>query len=257
MELKKIKSRIITVMILMGLIVGMFTLSANAVLENNSGAIQTNGLLDGYKMINLLGFGFFDNTHSTFYASYHLEPYGMVAHNVAPVNPIADALNSSYTDIDYLCSEINITDYHVLLVVGHTNNSDYLDAMSLIMDAYNEGLIIVGVGEGSLLFAELDIINGKNITSSWEDGANQPIIEAAGATYLNPLEGPYMDLPFITAAHSYVKLEYLIALSLGVDLEATSTPPTNEASIYLSSLLLITSVAFFSVQIYKKKRSKT
>jgi putative intracellular protease/amidase len=180
----------------------------------------------------------------------------MVAHNVAPVNPIIDATNSSYTDIDYLCSEINITDYDVLVVVGNTTNSAYPDAMSLIMDAYNEGLIIVGVGEGPLLLAELDIISGKNITASWEDGANMAIIEAAGATYLNPLEGPYMDLPFITAAHSYVNLEYLIALALGVDLTATSTPPTNEASIYLGSLILLTSVAFISTQIYKKKRSK-
>lgn len=243
-------------MILMGLIAGMFTLSANAALENNNDAIQTNGLLDGYKMINLLGFGFFDNTHSTFYASYHLESYGMVEHNVAPVNPIADALNSSYTDIDYLCSEINITDYDVIVVAGNTNNSAYPDAMSLIMDAYNEGLIMVGVGSGPLLFAECDIISGKNITSEWDEGSSQTIIENAGATYKNPLNGPWVDLPFITASVNYNGLEFLIALALGVDLTATSTPPTNETSIYLGSLILITSVAFISAQIYKKKRSK-
>jgi len=235
------------------ILVGMIAVIPNSVFArtSESDTLQIEGVLDGYQMINLFSFGV-NHLYDLDIISYHLEPHGLTTHNVAPINPVTDVLNNTFSDIDYLCSEITITDYDVLVVCDECNTTDYPSAMSLIMDAYNEGLIIVGLGYGPLLLAELDIISGKNITCSWDGGASQTIIENAGATYNNPLYGPYVDLPFITAAHNYENLYLLVATALGVDLDATTTPSVAN-DLPITSIVFIICVALSSF-LFKKKR---
>ncbi|NHJ38445.1 MAG: hypothetical protein FK731_00325 [Asgard group archaeon] len=237
--------------------IGILTSNSNALLDNTKSVetFQTKEALNGYKMINLMGSSFLPSGGTTFMVTYLLEPYGLTAHNIAPENPLIDYYGDSFTDIDYLCSEVNVAEYDILTIPDDSNLTLYPDAMSIITEAYNEGLLIVALDKGPYLLAYLDLIEGKNITAYWEDGEGKIIIENAGATYLHPFDGPYVDLPFVTAYVNYQNLGPIIAAALGIDLTATMTltTPTSEATIPIYSFVFLVSIALSAILYHKKK----
>ena len=71
--------------------------------------------------------------------------------------------------MDFLCTEANITDYDLIWLQGEyhdLNNSlsYYPTAISLIIEAYNDGLIFVAMNHGIQILATADIVAGKNIS---------------------------------------------------------------------------------------------
>lgn len=239
----------------MVIIFGLITLSSIS-LEGNAidDKLQTNAIMDGYKILSLFSFNFMSGFINVLPAQ--LAPYGVTTDIVAPVNPIEDSENYSYTNIDYLCSEVNAEDYDILWLPGEEGTDNltlYQDAEDLILDAYAEGLVMVGYNHGPVAFAHVDIVTGKNISGS---GSVQSAVEAAGGTYVSSATNNVVDSPFVTTnwfCDDAENLYYYVALELGIDLNATPTTPTVANGTPIFSMILITCLTL-STLLYKKKQ---
>ncbi len=166
----------------------------------------------------------------------------------------------AYQDVDYLCDEVTISAFDLIFLPGeyHDMNNSlsyYPTVIPLIIDAYNEGLVIAAMNYGSLILATADIITGKNITGP---PVIQSVIEAAGGNFINNAFGIKTDFPFVTCSgYDEPYLIFVAAAALGIDIpiheDTTPTYATSTAAIHIPSLIFIMSVSLFSI-LFKKKR---
>lgn len=220
----------------------------------DNGNIQTAAVMDGYKILNLFSFNFVSGFINVLPAQ--MLPYGVTTDIVCPVNPIEDSEFNPYTDIDYLCSEVDVADYDILWLPGEWGSDNltlYQDAEDLILDAYAEGLVMVAYNHGPVAFAHVDIVSGKNISGT---DSVQSHVEAAGGTFVPSDTCVVVDSPFVTCKWTCTdvnNLYYYVALELGVDLNATPTTPTVANDIPIFSLVFISCLTL-STLLCKKKR---
>jgi len=257
---RRIKIRNAKILICMVIIIGLITVNSDnaRVSSKEIKNIQTNAVMDGYKILSLFSFNFVSAFINVLPAQ--MSPFGVTTDIVAPVNSIEDHEHISYSNIDYLCSEVNVSDYDILWLPGEWGTDNltlYSCAYDLIVDAYNEGLVLVGYNYGPIAFAHVNIVTGKNISGSV---GIQSDVESAGGTYIPISAGVVVDLPFITTdweADNREILYYYVGLALGFDLLATETPtttPTEVSGLSITSLVFIVCLIFCSF-LYKKKRS--
>ena len=70
---------------------------------------------------------------------------------------------------DLTLSDVNIDDYHALVIPGGQINPDILrtkpEAVSIVQQAVRQGLTVAAVCHGPWLLAEADVIRGRDVTS--------------------------------------------------------------------------------------------
>ena len=242
------------------LLLSLITISSSKALAVSvqTNNLQPNAVMDGYKILSLFSHNIVSGFRNVLPAQ--MSPFGVTTDSVAPVIPIEDSDGITISNIDYLCSEINVSDYDILWLPGEMGTDNltlYTDAYDLIIDAYNEGLVMVAYNYGPIAFASTNIISGKNISGH---SGIQSAVESAGGTYI--ASGVIVDSPFITTTWqdpSADLLYYYVGLELGFDLLATETPtptttPTDVSGLPFASIVFIACAIFGSMFLRKKQR---
>ena len=106
--------------------------------------------LEGIRCLSVVGPNFDPFSELLFLSKFEL--YGGTYNRTGPISPIIDRFDS-IVDMDYLCDEVTISDFVVIWLPGEyhdLNNSlsYYPTAISLIIDAYNEGLLFAALNHG-------------------------------------------------------------------------------------------------------------
>ena len=242
------------------IIVGLVSASSVTANVNNTNRVTTQleeQYLEGYKCLTVVGPNF--DPFSELLFSGKWENFGGTFNRTGPISPIIDRFDN-VVEMDFLCDEAIIADFDLIWLPGEYHDSNnslsyYPTAITLIIDAYNEGLIFAALNMGQLILATADIISGKNIA-----GPNpiQSMIEAAGANFFGEEDGIQTDLPFVTCTgFDEPYLIYAAAAALGIDIPipepSTPTYTTSTAAIHLPSLLFILGVSLFAI-LFKKKQ---
>jgi len=100
---------------------------------------------------------------------------------------------------DIAVSEVNASDYDIFFMAGGwagrriVEGENSAEAITLIQDLFNAGVLMTSVCGGANLFVFADIINGTSLTA-YDELATE--IEAAGGTYIDAIL--VIDEPFIT-----------------------------------------------------------
>jgi protease I len=176
--------------------------------------------MEGISIILLFGDDF--DYWQLFPYSY-FEELGYTIHLVCPTATVTSG--STTKTADFLISEMtNVSDYDMVYVPGCVSETEHSlcsdqDAIDLIDEAYSEGLILAGLDSGPLLFAEADIILGKNI-SCRSDFETE--IEAAGGNYV---EGDIIfDEQFVTASYDFINDFMILGIIKALGLYETNAP---------------------------------
>ncbi len=131
-----------------------------------------------------------------------LEEYGCSITVVGPTSTVT-AEGGSSIEVDILINNLNNLSYYEFLYVPGGGAPDNLieipEAIDLVVDAYNDGLVLGAICAGPLVFAEADIISGRNISGNTEVKTD---IENAGANFI--ADGIVIDGPFVTADYAYL-----------------------------------------------------
>jgi protease I len=150
---------------------------------------------EGQKVLYILA----DDFTNSYYFLYPglLEEYGFNVCLAGPTDIVQDMYNNDY-EMDYTFNEVTITDFVAIMVLGGsqdypTNLGDIPEAMTIINDAYTNGLVLFAHDEGPAAFAAADIISGRNITCTSEVLAE---VTAAGANFVD--EPIVIDGQFVT-----------------------------------------------------------
>ncbi|NHJ32839.1 MAG: hypothetical protein FK732_08250 [Asgard group archaeon] len=126
-----------------------------------------------------------------------METYGCQIAIVGPTATVNGEYGSSI-ETDFLIGGFSgISSYDFLYVPGGGSPDNLIEisaALNLVKNAYTAGLVLAAICHGPLVFAEANIISGRNIAGNF-DIKND--IENAGATYIS--EGISIDGPFVTA----------------------------------------------------------
>jgi putative intracellular protease/amidase len=233
------------------------TCSINAEFNRTSNVtVQLEPYLLGFKCLSVVGPNFDPFSELLFTAKF--ESYEGTTNRTGPFNPIIGRFGAE-NNVDLLCDEVNVSEYDVIWLPGEYHDfnnslSYYPTAISLILDAYNEGLVIAALNLGQQLLAYMDIIDGKNISAP---NPLYDIIEAAGANFFGEDDGIITDLPFVTCTGwDEPNLIFAVAAALGVDIPPptySTWDPPDSAAISIPSLIFIMCVSLLAF-IYKKKR---
>jgi protease I len=105
-------------------------------------------------------------------------------------------------DTDFLIEDMtNVSDYDYMYVPGGYSPENLMlipEALSLVVEAYNEGLVMAAICAGPILFAAADIISGRNISGNI---AIESDVISAGANFI--YAGTIViDGPFVTADYA-------------------------------------------------------
>ncbi|NHJ38451.1 MAG: hypothetical protein FK731_00355 [Asgard group archaeon] len=131
------------------------------------------------------------------------EELGFTVETAAETATIDDDYNNPF-DVDLLFTEVDIADYVAIHIPCGTADNELTthpfalttnqDAMDIVNDAYASDKIMIASGDGPVVYAEADIISGKNITC-WPTA--ESTVTTAGANYI-PEGFPIVDDQFIT-----------------------------------------------------------
>ncbi|NHJ46991.1 MAG: hypothetical protein FK733_04305 [Asgard group archaeon] len=129
-----------------------------------------------------------------------LELFGCDVKMVGPSETVWGE-DGQYHTMDYLITEVDVNSFDCLYIPGGSSPS-YLvnipDALTLVQEAYSEGLVIAAICHAPMVLAAADIISGHNISGYIDVKA---AVEAAGATYV--YSGIVISGPFVTANYYY------------------------------------------------------
>ena len=124
--------------------------------------------------------------------------------------------NKSVLISDILLSDIDdITTYDAIVIPGGKQTSILttdLYAIDLLKAAYDQGLVITGIGNGTLVQANAGLINGKKFTTYSPIVTN---LTAAGGTYINGATVVTDDNIITAVPPNYEEISYAIANAMG------------------------------------------
>ncbi|MFW9924412.1 MAG: DJ-1/PfpI family protein [Candidatus Thorarchaeota archaeon] len=175
MKIKSFQKGIIFLLIFLG-----FYVSSVPFISPSNSVLPTDGL----KILYLLA----DDFTNSYYYMYPgiLEKYGFNVCLASLNEKVYDHYNNEYT-VDYTFSEVVITDFVAIMILGGStdypsNLGDIPEAMNIIRDANESGLVLVAHDEGPIALADAGVISGKNVTCTAEIQAE---IIAVGANLLD------------------------------------------------------------------------
>jgi protease I len=156
--------------------------------------------LDGIHGIILLAEAY-DSGEMTTIRDFLIQ-YGTEIDIVGPTTTVYGEYGSS-VDTDFLIGDLtNISDYDFVFVPGGGSPANLIEipaALALVVDAYNAGLVLAAICHGPWVFAEADIIAGRNISGNI---GIQTYIINANANFIP--DGIVIDGPFVTADVTYM-----------------------------------------------------
>jgi protease I len=136
--------------------------------------------------------------------------------NISMVGPTATVLaeNNQYYEMDYLITEIDVNNFDCMFIPGGGSPYNLIntpEAITLVQEAFSQGLIISAICHAPLVLAEADIISGYNI-SGYIDIYDDII--AAGGNFI--YSGVVVHEPFVTANYMYADILHVgIVRALG------------------------------------------
>ena len=155
--------------------------------------------LDGVHGIILIANGF-DNSELEAVENF-MEQYGADIDIVGPTATVTSSLGA-IVDTDFLIDGFtNFSDYNFLYIPGGNSPETLVgmpNALTFVVNAYNEGLIMAAMCYGPWVLAAADIISGRNISGNIGIESH---ITGAGANYIPT--GIVFDGPFVTADVPY------------------------------------------------------
>ncbi len=185
------------------------------------------GPLYGVNGVILIAAGFDPGETNTVYDFMELYDAEIVI--VGPTETVLGELGSS-KETDFLIDDFtNISDYDFLFVPGGESPSNLIEipaALELVVDAYNAGLVLAAICHGPWVFAEADIISGRNISGNI--GIQSYIVDA-GANYIST--GIVIDGPFVTADVPYMYDFAQQGILKGLGLFESNPPEVLECSL--------------------------
>jgi putative intracellular protease/amidase len=142
-----------------------------------------------------------------------LELFGCDVKMVGPTETVWGE-DGQYHTMDYLITEVDVSNFDCVFIPGGSSPS-YLvgipEALTLVQEAYSEGLVLAAICHAPMVLASADIISGHNISGNTDI---QPNIEAAGATFV--YGGVIISGPFVTADYNLAEIFHVgIVQALG------------------------------------------
>ena len=154
--------------------------------------------LDGVHGLTLIAEDFDPGEYDTI--NDFMTEYGAEIDIVGPTATVEGEHGYS-VDTDFLIEDMtNVSDYDYLYVPGGYSPENLMlipAAIDLVIEAYNEGLVMAAICAGPILFAAADIISGRNISGNI---AIESDVLSAGANFI--YTGIVIDDPFVTADYA-------------------------------------------------------
>ncbi len=176
-----------------------FILGLFCILFLKSCSVTATSQLDGVSGIILIAQGF-DSSELTAVENFMVQ-YGADIDIVGPTATVSSSLGA-IVDTDFLIDGFtNFSDYDFLYIPGGNSPETLVgmpNALTFVVNAYNEGLIMAAMCYGPWVFAAADIISGRNISGNIGIESH---ITSAGANYIPT--GIVFDGPFVTADVPY------------------------------------------------------
>jgi protease I len=227
--MSKKKLKYLSLIVLLSTLILVFPI--NTKIELTKGALPS----DGMKILYLLSDGFtkswgIDQEKPAF------EALGFTVETAGETATIED-IDSDPFDVDLLFTEVDIADYVAIHIPGGTVDNELTthpfalttnqDAMEIVKDAYDGDKIMIASHDGPVVYAEADIISGKNITCRDQV---VPTILAAGANLI-PEALPAVDDPFITFTYAIANRDYLMDLLKLLGIHETNPPVIDDLTV--------------------------
>ncbi|MBD3405422.1 MAG: hypothetical protein GF411_04695 [Candidatus Lokiarchaeota archaeon] len=135
-------------------------------------------------------------------------------------------------EMDILLTDIeDITEFDAISIMPgqtHTQLLASTDALNLVKEAAEEGLIVSSWCKAIRVLAKADIIDGRNVTGHDD---YQTEVEAAGATFLSQVP-PIIDGNIVTGVRSrFYRMEMCIAIATALGAYETDSPYISNIAI--------------------------